>query len=82
MKKALVWGSVVSCAALLVALGVMGVKIFRNNYEVMAECCIALACLVINVVCNLSRALCNKCPHCGRLRLSNGKYCSHCGKEN
>ena len=56
-------------------------KIFDGNYDIVAEGCVALIFLLISCVCNIYRAFSNRCPHCGKIRLSNGKYCSHCGKE-
>ncbi len=81
MQKAVSWGLVISYIVLFIAMGVMGIKIFDKNYDIVVEGCIAFIFLLINCVCNIYRVFSNKCPHCGKLRLSNGKYCSHCGKE-
>lgn len=81
MKKAVTWGLVISYIILFIAMGVMGIKIFDGNYDIVAECYIALIFLLISCACNIYRAFSNRCPHCGKIRLSNGKYCSHCGKE-
>ena len=43
---------------------------------IVAEGCVALIFLLISCVCNIYRAFSNRCPHCGKIRLSNGKYCS------
>ena len=81
MKKAVTWVLVMSYIILFIAMGVMGIKIFDGNYDVEAEGYIALIFLLIGCACNVYRAFSNRCPHCGKLRLSNGKFCSHCGKE-
>ncbi len=81
MKKAVTWGLAISYIILFIAMGVMGIKIFDGNYDIVAEGCVALIFLLISCGCNIYRAFSNRCPHCGKIRLSNGKYCSHCGKE-
>ena len=81
MKKAVTWGLAISYIILFIAMGVMGIKIFDGNYDIVAEGCVALIFLLISCVCNIYRAFSNRYPHCGKIRLSNGKYCSHCGKE-
>ena len=81
MKKAVTWGLAISYIILFIAMGVMGIKIFDGNYDIVAEGCVALIFLLISCVCNIYRVFSNRCPHCGKIRLSNGKYCSHCGKE-
>jgi len=81
MKKAVTWGLVISYFIFFIDTGVMGIKIFDGNYDIVAEGYIALIFLWINCACHIYRAFSNKCPHCGKLRLSNGKYCSHCGRE-
>ena len=65
----------------LIAMGVMGVKIFTHNYDIVAECYAAMGCWAVFLLCVLLRALQSKCPHCGRLRVSKGAYCPFCGKE-
>ncbi len=81
MKKAVTWVLVISYIILFIAIGIMGIKIFDGNYGIEAEGYIALIFLLISCACNIYRAFSNRCPHCGKLRLSSGKFCSHCGKE-
>lgn len=80
MKKAVTWGLVISYIIFFIDMVVMGIKIFGGNYDVVAEGYIALIFLWISCACNIYRAFSNRCPHCGKLRLSNSKYCHHCGK--
>ena len=78
--KALV---VVLCALFVFAVdwGVMGIKLSMGDYDVAIEAYLGLACMAFMLVGILVRAFSDKCPHCGKLRLSRGKYCSCCGKE-
>ena len=81
MKKAVTWGLVISYIIFFIAMCAMGIKIFGGNYDIVAEGYIALIFFLISCVCNIYRAFSSRCPHCGKIRWSNGKYCSHCGKE-
>lgn len=78
--KALV---VVLCALFVFAVdwGVMGIKLSMGDYDVAIEAYLGLACMAIMFVGILVRAFSDTCPHCGKLRLTRGKYCSCCGKE-
>ena len=42
---------------------------------------IGAICWGVILVCIVCRAFSNKCPHCGKLKQTSGKYCSYCGKE-
>ncbi len=60
----------------------VGINIVNGNYEAVTPgACIVLACLIVNLACNLYRHFSNKCPHCGRMNTGSGEYCSHCGKK-
>lgn len=82
MKKAAIWTSVIAFLNFFIVWGVMGVKLFDGDYDVTIETYIGLACAMIGLACLLYvRLSADRCPHCGKLRLSVGKYCPHCGKE-
>ena len=81
MKKARPWILAIAFLVAVVAWGVMGLKIYDGNYEIATEAYIMGACLIAILVCAVSKVFTDKCPHCGKLRVSNGKYCPHCGKE-
>ena len=82
MKKAVTW---ILWITLIIALGVfsvMGIKIFDgNSSEIYTEACIGAVCFAIVFICIIIRAFESKCPHCGKHILTNGKYCSYCGKQ-
>lgn len=81
MKKAAAWGMAVALTVFVVDWGVMGVKIFTHDYDILAEAWIGAVCLAIMLVCAIGRLLGSKCPHCGKPRLTSGAYCAHCGKQ-
>ena len=81
MKKARPWILAIAFLVAVVAWGVMGLKIYDGNYEITTEAYITGACLIVILVCAVSKVFTDKCPHCGKLRVSNGKYCPRCGKE-
>jgi len=81
MKKIAAWAFGIAIAVFVIVWGVIGVKIFTNDYDITAWAYIALACWVVIFAYALFRFFSNKCPHCGRLRRTYGKFCPHCGKE-
>lgn len=81
MKKAMLWIGIVAIAVLLIDMAVMGLKIFTGGYEIMAEANIALVCWGVMIVWGIFRLYTRRCPHCGKPRLTDGKYCPYCGKE-
>ena len=81
MKKIATWLMVISMLVFIIAWGVVGLKIFDNDYNFMTEAYIAYSSLTVFFVCLVYVKGPYRCPHCGKLRLTNGKYCSYCGKE-
>lgn len=81
MKK---WFPRLACLAAIAALldlGVMGIKIFTHQYDILFEAYLLLGCFLALQCYVFHRVFTSKCPHCGRLRLTNGPYCPHCGKK-
>lgn len=83
MKKKIAWW--VFAAALVVFLidwGVMGIRIFTNDYDIIPLAYLGAVCLPLIfgslVVIRWSGL---SCPHCGKTSLSSGAYCPHCGKK-
>lgn len=82
MKSAYPWILATAFLILIIDLGVMGIKIFDNDSDIMAEAWIAASCWLVVLTCLLIRAWRKaKCPHCGKILLDRGSYCSYCGKE-
>ncbi len=82
MKKAAIWGAAVSAVVLITAWGVMGLKIFDGEYDILSLVYTGLAAWVVLLGCLIVlRWRSIKCPHCGKVRWTNGRYCSYCGKE-
>lgn len=74
------WTALTAFVVFLVVWGIVGVKILNNDYDITAWVYIALVCWILMIVCGLYRVFCQKCPHCGKRLLTEGKYCSHCGQ--
>ncbi|MBR2950865.1 MAG: zinc ribbon domain-containing protein [Lachnospiraceae bacterium] len=81
MKKTAVWLAVISIIIFVIAWGIIGLKILDGNYVFMIEAYAALVSLVIFIVCALYMKITDRCPHCGKMKQSFGKYCPYCGKE-
>ena len=73
MKKIAKWLAVISIITFVVAWGIMGLKILDNNYLITIETYIGGISLVVFFVCVLYVKITNRCPHCGKTRLSFGK---------
>lgn len=81
MKKIRTWILAVSIFVVVIALGIMGLKLYDGNYNIAVEVYITMGCLMVILGCAVSKVFTDKCPHCGKLRVSNGKFCPYCGKE-
>ncbi len=81
MKKVAKWLAIISIVVFVIDWGVMGLKLLNNNYLITAEAYIGLISIVVFFVCVLCIKLSNRCPHCGKINQSFGKYCPYCGKE-
>ena len=81
MKKTATWILVAALLIFIIDWGVMGIKIIENDYNITVESYIGAACIVVIAVCCFCRIFGNKCPHCGKIRITDGDYCSYCGKK-
>jgi hypothetical protein len=81
MKKIITWLLLIFLFFFVIDWGIMGLKILNGNYDIIIEAYIGLICFIGLFSCIAIRLLCNKCPHCGKMRVSNGMYCPYCRKE-
>ena len=82
MKKIAIWAAVISFIVFVIAWGVMGLEILDGNFNFELLVYIgATAWIVLLVSLVVLRWSSWKCPHCGKVRWTNGRYCPHCGKE-
>lgn len=81
MKKIAAWGLAAALVLFILDWGVLGVKLLGGSYDVLPEAYIGAICFGAALVCAVCKAFANRCPHCGMIVLSNGKYCPHCGRE-
>ena len=81
MKKISTWVLAITFIVFFIDWAVMGLKLLDGNYNTAAEAYTALLCVAIILICIIIRMFSDKCPHCGKLRVSSGKFCPYCGKE-
>ena len=81
MRRVLPWVIAVSAFVLVIAVGVMGVKILDHDYDFIIEAHILQWSWLILIAALLIRRFTMKCPHCGKLRQPGGRFCPYCGKE-
>ena len=80
MKKIAAWLAVISIIVFIIAWGVGGLMILNNDYESSVWAHVGLVSLVIfcgSLICYKN----TRCPHCGKMNQTNGKYCPYCGKK-
>lgn len=81
MRKVANWALVIAFVIFLIDWAIMGVKLIDNDYNITVEAYIGLVCFIVIIVSIFIRVYTNRCPHCGKVRLTKGTYCSYCGKE-
>ncbi len=83
MKRVIRFIQFIAIAAALLTAIVLGIEIFTrmNSDYIITEAYIIGSCLAVNVACAIYRLFSCKCPHCRKIKLTNGKYCPYCGKE-
>ena len=81
MKKLIPWITAAAFLIFIIDWGIMGLKIFDNDYDITVEAVIGIVCFIVLLACSVYKIFSNKCPHCGKQILSEGEYCPHCGKK-
>ena len=81
MRKVANWLLGIFFAIFLIDWGIMGIKLLDNDYNITVEAHIGLVCFIVIIFSVLLRSFTDRCPHCGKIRLTKGPYCSYCGKE-
>ena len=81
MKRIAKWTAVISIIIFVVSWSIGGLMIYNGNFESNAWAYVGLASIVIffgSLICLKT----TRCPHCGRMNQTFGKYCPYCGKES
>ena len=81
MKKFISWIFALTITVLVIDWGIMGLKIFDNDYNIIVEAYIAFVCFVLLFICSMYKIFSRRCTHCGKVIWTNGEYCSYCGKK-
>ena len=81
MKKIAIWGAVIAFVIFLIDWGVLGLNIANGNYDTQILAYIGLGCWIVLLIFLIVIAVNTRCPHCGKIRTTRGKYCPYCGKE-
>lgn len=83
MKKVATWITAISSIVLVIIVAAMGIGVYEmdeNMIRTTAYIFIPFWVLQLGGVIYMKWGTA-KCPYCGKPRLTNGKYCSYCGKE-
>lgn len=81
MKKMATRALVIAVIVFLIDWGIMGLKLLDNDYNITIEAYIGLVCWIIIFASIICRALTDKCPHCGKIRVTKVMYCTYCGNK-
>lgn len=81
MRKVANWTLGIAFIIALIDWGIMGLKLFDNDYNITVEAHISLVCFIVIFVSICIKSFTDRCPHCGKIRATKGAYCSYCGKE-
>lgn len=81
MRKVANWTLGIAFIIALIDWGIMGLKLFDNDYNITVEAHISLVCFIVIFVSIFIKSFTDRCPHCGKIRATKGEYCSYCGKE-
>ena len=81
MKRITTWVLVIALIIFIIDWGIIGVKLLDGDYDIIPEAYIGAACFGVMLISAVYKAFASKCPHCGKMIQSNGKYCPHYGKE-
>lgn len=81
IKKTVKWTFWTALSVCTIDWLIVSVNVLRGNHQIIKGAYIALVCIVIMGACALINTFKNRCLNCGKILLSNGKYCPYCGKE-
>ena len=81
LRKVANWALAIFFVIAIIDWGVMGIKLLDNNYNITVEAHIGLICYIVIIVCILIRSFTDRYPHCGKIRITKGSYCSYCGQK-
>ena len=80
MKKAVAWLAVILLTIFVVSWGVGGIMLFNGDFDNFAWVYIGFASIMIFFNCLIYLKI-TRCPHCGRINRTRGKFCPHCGQS-
>ncbi len=81
MRKIANWALTIAFIVFLIDWSVMGIKLLDNDYNITVEAYIGLACFIVISISIFIRCFTDRCPHCRKIMLIKGTYCSYCGKK-
>lgn len=81
MKKTATWVLVIAFIVFLIDWGIMGIKLLDNDYNIILEAYIGFVCWVLIIISIFVRAITDRCPRCGKVRITKGVFCSYCGEK-
>ncbi len=80
MKKVAICLAIISIIVFVFAWSIGGIMIFNNDVANYTWVYVGLVAFII-FFCSLICLKTTRCPHCGKIKQSFGKYCPYCGKE-
>ncbi len=81
MKRITTCVLIIALIIFIIDWGIIGMKLLDGDYDIITETYIGAACFGVMLISAVYKAFASKCPHCGKMIQSNGKYCPHYGQE-
>jgi len=81
LKRIKTWVLIIAMLVLMILYALIGLKLLSDNYNILIEASICLACIVIVFICIMVRLATYRCPDCGKSLKTDGSYCPFCGKK-
>ena len=81
MKKIAIWLAVITFIIFVIDWGIIGLKILDGDYDITVGVYIGFISIVVCFISIFYVKSQNRCPYCGKMKQSFGKYCPYCGKE-
>ncbi len=80
-RRLVTWVTVGALIVFMLDWGMMGLKLFDRNFDILTEACVGLVCAVVAIAGFIILRFSRVCPNCGKNVVAKGSCCPHCGQK-